>query len=244
MNGLISLVPALSEIHYMSLRTVSSRGRRRSAREHQSFQAKWTKLHHHKREPSLVGRVSFLQLKTSDLFQFVKCLTNVKGIEEESTPRPQHPFVDLHIRSASKSSSSRTSSRSRSPTKRKADFDIMYPRITFNEDQNTFTDQDWGLADRVRKVAVEIPKEMREGLEGHPGARRNLDHVKWQEDHSHSLSEVRDFWMKVQCIEKAATICSKEARSEDSWSDDVVLEIMRLALNWSGLGKKLMIANL
>ena len=75
-------------------------------------------------------------------------------------------------------------------------------------------------------------------------ARRNLDHVKWQEDRSHSSSEIRDFWIKVQSIEKAATVCSREARSEDSWSDDVVLEIMRLALSWSGLENKLMIANM
>lgn len=45
-------------------------------------------------------------------------------------------------------------------------------------------------------------------------------------------------------IEEAATVCSREVRSEDSWSDDVVLEIMRLALTWSGLRNKLMVANL
>jgi hypothetical protein len=120
----------------------------------------------------------------------------------------------------------------------------VYPRIKFNEDKRTFTDQDWELPDRIRKAAVEIPKEIQEDLERHPVARRNLDHVKWQEDHGHSLPEIRDFWIKVQSIEEAATVYSKEARSEDSWSDDVVLEIMRLALNWSGLRDKLMVANL
>ena len=111
----------------------------------------------------------------------------------------------------------------------------MYPRITINEDKKTFTDQDWDLPDRVRKAAVKIPMEMREHLERHPVARRDLDHVKWQADHGHTLPEIRDFWTKIQSIEEAATICSREARSEDSWSDDVVLEIMRLALTWSGL---------
>lgn len=171
-------------------------------------------------------------------------MTDGQDLEDDSTPRPQYSFVDSLMRSSSKSSSSRTSSRSRSPTKRKADFDIMYPRVTFNEDKRTFTDEDWKLPDRIRKAAVNIPKEMREDLEGHPVARRNLDHVKWQEDHRHSLSEIRDFWIKVQSIEEAATVCSKEARSEDSWSDDVVLEIMKLALGWSGLRNKLMVANL
>ncbi|KIX02388.1 uncharacterized protein Z518_08329 [Rhinocladiella mackenziei CBS 650.93] len=98
-------------------------------------------------------------------------------------------------------------------------------------DKRTFTDQDWELPDRIRKAAVKILNELREDLEGHPVARRNLDHVKWQEDHSHSLLEIRDSWINVQSIKEAAIICSREARSEDSWSDDVVLEIMRLALS-------------
>jgi len=144
---------------------------------------------------------------------------------DDSTPRPQYSFVDSLMHSPSKSSSSRTSSRSHGLTKRKADFNIIY-RVTFNEDKRTFTDEDWKLPDLIRKAAVNIPKEMREDLEGYPVARRNLDHVKWQEDHRHSLSEIRDFWISVQSIEEAATVCSKEARSEDSWSDDVVLDII------------------
>lgn len=120
----------------------------------------------------------------------------------------------------------------------------MYPRIPFNEDKKTFTDREWDLLDRVRQAAVKVPMEMREHLERHPVARRNLDCVKWQEDDSYSLLEIRDFWAKVQSIEEAATLCSREARSEDSWSDDVVLDIMRLAITWSGLSRRLMVANL
>ncbi|KIW75171.1 hypothetical protein Z517_11943 [Fonsecaea pedrosoi CBS 271.37] len=134
--------------------------------------------------------------------------------KRKRAPSPMSTMSDPIMRSPPKSSSSTTSSRSRSPVK------------------------------RIRKAAVNIPKEMREDLERHPVARRNLNQVTWQEDHRHSLSEIRDFWIKVQSIEEAATICSKEGRSEDSWSDDVVLEIIRLALSWSGLRNKVMLANL
>ncbi|RMZ85138.1 hypothetical protein DV738_g32, partial [Chaetothyriales sp. CBS 135597] len=169
-----------------------------------------------------------------------------QNLEDDSTPRPQHPAVDSIIPSTSRSGSSVATSRSASPTKRKADFDLMYPRIRFNEDSETFTDEEWELPDRIRKASVRVPEQMRGYLEEHPFARRNLDNIKWQEagDHSHTLSQMQDFWARVQRIAKAAALCSGEIRSEESWSDDVVLEILRLALSWSGLEDKLMVANL
>jgi hypothetical protein len=91
----------------------------------------------------------------------------------------------------------------------------MHPRITFSEDKKTFTEQDWEFPDRVRKAAVQIPQELREALEAHPVARRNLDNVKWQNNHNHSRTEIQALWTKVQDIEAAATMCSREARSED-----------------------------
>ncbi|KAH0845694.1 hypothetical protein FOPE_12479 [Fonsecaea pedrosoi] len=122
--------------------------------------------------------------------------------KRKRSPGSMSTMSDPIMRSPPRSSSSTTSSRSRSPVKRRADFDIMYPRITFNEDKRTFTDDDWELPDSMRKAAVNIPKEMREDLERHPVARRNLNQVTWQEDHRHSLSEIRDFWIKSRALKK------------------------------------------
>lgn len=120
----------------------------------------------------------------------------------------------------------------------------MYPRITFENIIETFSGKDWELAERISKAAAQIPKEMWENLQENPVDRMKSKDIEWQEDDSHSLSEIRDFWIKVKSIQKAANLCVKEDRSEDSWSDDVILEIMKLALGWSGLGEKLIIANL
>jgi hypothetical protein len=120
----------------------------------------------------------------------------------------------------------------------------MYPRITFNEDKETFTEGDWDFPDRIRAAATRIPVELKQYLEAHPVARRNLDHVRWTADHGHSIAEIQYLWKKVQQIKDAATACSTEGRSEDCWSDDVVLEMLRLGADWSGLQSKVMVANL
>ena len=120
----------------------------------------------------------------------------------------------------------------------------MYLRITFNEDKEIFTDLDWNFPDRVKLAASRIPVELKPYLEAYPVARRNLDHVRWTADHGHSITEVEYLWEKVQQIKDAVTACSMEGRSGDCWSDEVVLEILRLGVKWSGLQPNVMVANL
>ena len=154
---------------------------------------------------------------------------------------PLHSVFDART---TLSSGSQTSSRSGSPTKRKADLDIMYPRIIFVEDLRRLEQEDWEFVDRIRTAAETLPIELKDYINNHPVGRRFLRQVQWQEGPAPEGSNMEELWQKVEELEDAANECSEEGQPEDCWSDDVVLELLRLSIRTARVQGRVKVANL
>jgi len=155
------------------------------------------------------GRVGF-ELCERQLQILTECGNQGEG-DVDRTPRPSLPLrTSLPAPITLKTAGSRTSSRSSSPTKRKADLESMYPRITFMEDLRRLRQDDWDYIDQIRVAAETFPLELKNYITSHPVGRRYCRQIQWQEEPEASAEAVEELWRQVSVIEDSANECSEK----------------------------------
>ena len=120
----------------------------------------------------------------------------------------------------------------------------MYPRIIFVEDLRRLGQEDWTFVDRIRTAAETLPIELKDYISKHPVGHRSLRQVQWHEEPAREGIDMEELWQKVEELEDAANECSEEGQPEDCWSDDVVLELLRLSVRTARVQPNVKVANL
>lgn len=131
-------------------------------------------------------------------------------------------------------------SRSSSPTKRKADLSLCEPSIRFIEGTDR-QDADRKFLEETQDVGEALPRQLKDQFEAHPVG-GSLRRVLWAAKVEDTM--IPSLWERARRIEDNARLCSSEDRFEDSWSDLVVLKILELAIDLAGLEDKVSLLSL
>jgi len=96
--------------------------------------------------------------------------------------------------------------------------------------------------DSIRDAAEVLPFSLKDKFESHPVVKGALKRVVW----TTAVDEFRadELWVAARKIEDNARLCHAEDRPEESWSDQVVLKILELALESSGLAERVSLLTL
>ena len=117
--------------------------------------------------------------------------------------------------------------------------DVTFPRFTCLEQPKQWNKADRDFSISMKKAARKtLPPQLREKIEEEEGedlwdTANPGDSIPTTND-----DRVEALWRAATGIQQEAALCSVESRNEDAWSDFVVLEILKAAMRWSGLGDR------
>lgn len=154
----------------------------------------------------------------------------------EVTPRARN-------QASTSDSTSIDSSRSNKSSNLRSKLEYAWPRVRFITDENVMNENERKLIDSIWEQSLVLPSELQEYLKLDRASKRTLNarRIEWD---ALSNTNIAELWESVKEIQEAAQMCTAEFHDEESWSDNVILPILKLSKKWAGLEGRVMLANM